>query len=282
MEQKSRFWKLFQFFAKDDSELTKVVIAQIKSEDVDIYEGVRVERLEKTDAGIKVHVSKDGETGELVGTHLLIAAGRKPNIDGLNLEAAGIKYERNGIKVSKGLKTSNSKVYAIGDVAGGLQFTHVANYHAGIVIRSALFRMPVTASSNAIPWVTYTEPELANVGLTEEQAKQKYSDIGVLRWPYAENDRAQAERVTEGFIKVITAKNGRILGASIVGEHAGELIQMWTLAIGKKMKISDMTGFISPYPTLTEINKRVAYTYFIPSLSNPWLRWVINFLAKFG
>ena len=272
----------FSVMAKDDQELAKIVVDQIKSEGVDLYEGVRVEKLEKIEGGIRVYVSKDGETGELDASHLLVAAGRKPNIDGLNLEAAGIKYERQGIKVSKRLKTSNSKVYAIGDVAGGLQFTHVANYHAGIVIRSALFRMPVKANSNAIPWVTYTEPELANVGLTEEQAKAKHRDVRILRWPYAENDRAQAERVTEGFVKVITAKNGRILGASIVGEHAGELIQMWTLAISKKMKIGAMTGFISPYPTLTEINKRVAYTYFIPSLSNPWLRRTINFLAKFG
>ena len=272
----------FNVMAKDDPELTKVVIDQIKSEDVDIYENVRIERLEKTPEGIRAHVSKEGETGELNGSHLLVAAGRKPNLDGLNLEAAGIKYERQGISVSKGLKTSNGRVYAIGDVAGGLQFTHVANYHAGIVIRSALFRMPVTASSNAIPWVTYTEPELANVGLTEEQARKKHKKISVLRWPYAENDRAQAERMTEGFIKVITTKSGRILGASIVGEHAGELIQMWALAVAKKMKISAMTGFISPYPTLTEINKRVAYTYFIPSLSNPWIRRTINFLSKFG
>lgn len=273
----------FSVLAKDDQELTKFIVDQVKKDGIDIYEGVRVERMEKTDnGGVKIFVSKDGETGELVGSHLLIAAGRKPNIDGLNLEAAGIKYERQGIKVNSKLKTSNGRVYAIGDVAGGLQFTHVANYHAGIVIRQALFRMPVKANSNAIPWVTYTEPELAHVGMTEEQAKKKHRNIRVLRWPYAENDRAQAERVTDGFIKVITAKNGKILGASIVGEHAGELIQMWCLAISKNMKISAMTGFISPYPTLTEINKRVAYTFFTPSLTNPWLRKTIKFLSRFG
>ncbi|MGH1349568.1 MAG: dihydrolipoyl dehydrogenase family protein [Methyloligellaceae bacterium] len=272
----------FSVLTKDDPELTKFVIDQIKQDGVDIYEGVRVERLERDGAGIRVFVSKDGETGEIQGSHLLIAAGRKPNIDGLNLEAGGIKYERAGIKVSKSLKTTNGRVFAIGDVAGGLQFTHVANYHAGIVIRRALFRMPVKATSNAIPWVTYTAPELANVGMTEEQAKKKYSNIRILRWPYAENDRAQAERQTDGMVKVITTKGGKILGAGIVGAQAGELIQMWALAITKKMKIGDMTSFTSPYPTLTELNKRVAYTYFTPSLGNPWLRKTIKFLAKFG
>lgn len=273
--------------AKDDAELTKFVIDQIKADGIDIYEGVQVERLEKTEKGLKVYVRKEdenggSETGELEGSHLLVAAGRRPNLDGLNLEAAGIKYDRRGIKVSESLKTSNRRVFAIGDVAGQLQFTHVANYHAGVVIRQALFRMPVKANSNAIPWVTFTEPELAHIGLTEEEANKKHGNIRILRWPYAENDRAQAERVTDGLVKVITAKNGKILGASIVGEHAGELIQMWALAMSKGMKIKDMTGFISPYPTLSEINKRVAYTYYAGALSNPWLQWVIRTLAKFG
>ncbi len=274
----------FTALAKDDQELTKVVLDQLKSEGINILEGVRVERIELGGGGkgIRAALSKDDENFNVDGSHLLVAAGRRPNIDGLNLEAAGIKYARNGIKVSQGLKTTNKRVYAIGDVAGGLQFTHVANYHAGIVIRNALFRLPVKADSNAIPWVTYTEPELAHVGLTEEEAKKQYNKIRVLRWPYHENDRAQAERATKGFVKVVTNKGGRILGASIVGEHAGELIQMWALAISKAMKISAMTSFISPYPTLTEINKRVAYTYYSSSLTNPLIRRTISFLAKFG
>ena len=133
-----------------------------------------------------------------------------------------------------------------------------------------------------MPWVTYTEPEIANVGLTEAQAKEKHGTVNVLRWPYHENDRAQAERATEGFVKVITDKKGRILGAGIVGEQAGELIQMWALAIAKKMKIKAMTEWTSPYPTLSEINKRVAYRYFSTAASNPMVRAVIGFLAKFG
>lgn len=268
--------------SKDDPELTKVVIDQLKADGIKMFEGAQVERLEKTESGIRAHITDNGVDKTIDGSHLLVAAGRKPNTNGLNLEAAGIKYDRRGITVSAGLKTSNSRVYAIGDVAGGLQFTHVANYHAGLVIRNALFRVPVKVNPDVIPWVTFTDPELAHVGLTEEEAKKRHKDIRILRWPYAENDRAQAERATKGFAKVITAKNGKILGASIVGDHAGELIQMWTLAITKKMKIKDMTAFISPYPTFSEINKRAATTFFVSTLSSPWLRWFVNFLAKFG
>ncbi|MGI9379833.1 MAG: dihydrolipoyl dehydrogenase family protein [Methyloligellaceae bacterium] len=272
----------FTALSKDDPELTAIVLKQLREEGIEIIENVRIDQLSKIDGGIRADLSKDEENYFVEGSHLLVAAGRKPNLSGLNLEAAQIEYNPRGIKVNSGLKTTNKKVYAIGDIAGGLQFTHVANYHAGIVIRNALFRMPVKMSTSGIPWVTYTEPEMAHVGLDETSAKAKNSNIKVLRWPYAENDRAQAEGATEGFVKVVTDKRGRILGASIVGEHAGEIIQMWALAISKKMKISAMTGFISPYPTLTEINKRVAYTYFESSLTSPLLRNTIKFLSKFG
>ena len=163
-----------------------------------------------------------------------------------------------------------------------MQFTHVANYQAGIVIRRALFRLPAKATTHAIPWVTYTEPELAHVGLNEEQAREKYSRIRIMRWPFAENDRAQAERTIEGLIKVITDHKGHILGASIVGEHAGEIIQMWSLAISAKLKISAMTAFISPYPTLSEINKRAAYGFYTGKLKSPFLRSALKVLRKFG
>ena len=197
------------------------------------------------------------------------------------LEEAGIKYERRGITVDRGLTTSNSKVFAIGDCTGGLQFTHVANYHAGIVIRRALFRLPAKVDNDIVPWVTYTEPELAHVGLSEEQAAKR-GKVKVLRWPLHENDRAQAERATEGFVKVVTDGRGRILGASIVGTHAGELIQMWSLAVSQKLSIKAMTAWISPYPTLGEVNKRAAYRYYASAPSSPMVRKAIKLLAKLG
>jgi pyruvate/2-oxoglutarate dehydrogenase complex dihydrolipoamide dehydrogenase (E3) component len=166
---------------------------------------------------------------------------------------------------------------------GQQQFTHVANYHAGIVIRRVLFRIPAKVNPNIIPWTTYTDPELANVGLSEEAARKATGGkINVLRWPYMENDRAQAELETIGHVKVVTDKSGKILGATIVGAKAGELIQMWSLAISQKLKIKAMTEWISPYPTLSEINKRAAYRYYATAPGSPALRKIIGFLAKFG
>lgn len=268
--------------AKDDPEMTAVVLDHLRREGVEIREGARVQRVDGTKGAIRVTIG-EGQSAETVeGTHILIATGRRPNLSELCLEAAGIAYERSGIKVSSGLVTSNKKVFAIGDVTGGLQFTHVANYHAGIVIRRALFRLPAKVDTSIVPWVTYTEPELGHVGLTEEQARAAHGKVSVLRWPYHENDRAQAERVTHGHVKVVVGKSGRILGATIVGAHAGELIQMWSLAISQKLKIKAMTGFISPYPTLSEVNKRAAIKHYASAPGNPLVRKVIGFLAKLG
>jgi pyruvate/2-oxoglutarate dehydrogenase complex dihydrolipoamide dehydrogenase (E3) component len=280
--------------AKDDGECAAIVLGQLEREGVVIRAGVKVvrvgrngEKIAAVIAGAQGQGTTQGTTSEtaeetIEGSDLLVAAGRRPNTEGLELEAAGIKYDDRGVVVGKGLRTSNRRVYAIGDVAGGLQFTHVANYHAGIVIRNALFRLPARASDETIPWVTFTHPELAQVGLTEAQARARHKTIRVLRWPYHENDRAQAERETHGHIKVITAKNGRILGATIVGAHAGELITTWTLALSRGLNIRAMTGIVMPYPTLSEIGKRAAISYFSPSLNNPRLRRLIGFLRRFG
>jgi pyruvate/2-oxoglutarate dehydrogenase complex dihydrolipoamide dehydrogenase (E3) component len=269
--------------AKDDEEVRNVVLRRLDEEGVRILDKARVERAESFGENVRVTFSKDGQSYSLDGTHLLLAVGRRPSLDRLNLDAAGIKYERTGITVNAGMKTSNSRVYAIGDVAGGPQFTHVANYHASIVVKNALFRLPSKADHSAIPWVTFTDPELAHIGLTEEAARAKYGNkINVLRWPYHENDRAQAERETEGFLKVVTTRSGKILGASMVGAHAGELIQMWSLAMQKKIDIKAMASFISPYPTLSEINKRAAIVYFLPKLTNPLIKRVVGWLKKLG
>jgi pyruvate/2-oxoglutarate dehydrogenase complex dihydrolipoamide dehydrogenase (E3) component len=272
----------FTPLGKDDPELTAIVLKQLKSEGIDIRAGIRIERMEKTGTGVRAVITQDGKDHKIDASHLLVAAGRQPNVEGIGLEQAGIEFDRKGIKVTAGLKTTNKRVYAIGDIAGGLQFTHMANYHAGVVIRNALFRLPVKADSSNIPWVTYTEPELAHVGMTEEQAREKHKNIRVLRWPYAENDRAQAEHATQGMIKVVTAKRGRILGATIVGEHAGELIQLWVMAMSKKMKIGAITSIVFAYPTLSEISKRAAYQYYAPSLTNPMIRRIIGWLRKLG
>ena len=161
---------------------------------------------------------------------------------------------------------------------GQLQFTHAANYHAGLVIRNALFRLPVRVNNDVVPWVTYTEPELAQCGLTEAEARKRGIKIRILRWPYHDNDRAQAERETHGHIKVITKPNGKIIGATIVGAQAGELIATWTLAVAQGLNIRAFTGVVLPYPTLSEIGKRAAIDFFAPSLTRPWVRRIIAWL----
>ena len=274
-----------QPLAKDDPECAQIVLDQLEREGVVMRAGVRIASVAKARSKIVVTLGGDGEAAEaetIEGSHLLVAAGRRPVVDGLDLEQAGIKVERHGIVVDSGLRTTNKRVYAIGDVAGGLQFTHVANAHAGIVIRNALFRLPAKMKTHAVPWVTYTEPELAHVGLTEAEARQRYKTLRILRWPYHENDRAQAERETHGHIKVVTAKGGRILGATIVGVGAGELISTWTLAISRGLTIRAMTEFIVPYPTLAEIGKRAAMSYYAASLTSPFVRRIIQFLRRFG
>jgi pyruvate/2-oxoglutarate dehydrogenase complex dihydrolipoamide dehydrogenase (E3) component len=267
---------------KDDPELAAVVLKSLREEGVGIREGARVERVAGGNGRITVTVARDGASETIEGTHILVAAGRRPNTSGLGLEEAGIKSDKPGITVDAGLRTSNSRVFAIGDVAGGLQFTHVANDHAGIVIQRALFRLPAKTTGRPVPWVTYTDPELAQVGLAEAEAKKKYGMINVLRWPYHENDRAQAERQTKGQIKVVTDRKGRILGATIVGAQAGELIQMWSLALSQGLNIRAMTRWISPYPTLSEINKRAAFRYYASAAGNPLVRKAISLLAKLG
>jgi pyruvate/2-oxoglutarate dehydrogenase complex dihydrolipoamide dehydrogenase (E3) component len=269
--------------ARDDEEVRGLVLRQLAEEGVRILDRARVERAESFGGRIRVMFTKDGQSYSIDGTHLLLAVGRRPATDGLNLEAAGIKYDRNGIVVNSGLRTSNRRVYAIGDVAGGPPFTHVAGYHASIVIKNALFHLPSKVDHSTIPWVTFTEPEVAHVGLTEAGAREKHGNrINVLRWPYSENDRARAERQTGGFLKVITDRSGKILGASMAGAHAGELIQMWSLAMQKGIDIKAMASFISPYPTLAEINKRAAMAYFLPKLTSPLVKRTVGWLKKLG
>jgi len=269
--------------AREDPELAAIAIAALRSEGVVILENTDAVSVTRESNGAIDVVFKD-KSGEqrISGSHLLVATGRRPNMAGLDLEAANISYSHAGIKTDAGLRTSNRRVYAIGDVTGGPQFTHVAGYHAGLVIRSALFRAPANFDHSAVPRVTYTDPEVAQVGMTEAGAVKANIPHRVLHWRFEENDRAQAERRTEGLAKIITGKGGAILGAGIVGVNAGELLQPWILAMTRKQKIGAMTGIIAPYPTLGEINKRIAGSYYTPTLFSPRTRMIVSLLRKFG
>ncbi|MEO1638714.1 MAG: FAD-dependent oxidoreductase [Pseudomonadota bacterium] len=265
-------------FGKDDPEMAEIVLENLKAEGINIVEEAQAEKISGKAGEVTVHTPK----GNFTGSHLLVAVGRKVNIDKLDLEAGGIAYERTGLKVGPDLRSvTNKKVYAAGDVAGGLQFTHVAGYHAGVLIRSMLLGLPSKQRTDHIPWATYTDPELAQVGLTEAQAKKKFGGaLEVARFELHHNDRLIAERKTKGLIKVMVVK-GRPVGASIAGHMAGELIGMWAMAIANKMKMSAIANTVLPYPTVSEVNKRAAGAYFSPRLfESDTVKRVVGFVQR--
>ncbi|PPD15763.1 MAG: dihydrolipoamide dehydrogenase [Methylobacterium sp.] len=272
----------FGILARDEPEAVEVVRASVLKDGVRLIEKVGVSEIRPADGTITVVLDGESAFGrDIVGTHLLVATGRRPNIEDLGLEAAGIAHTPKGITVDARLLTSNRKVFAMGDVAGGPQFTHIAGYHAGIVIRNALFWLPAKVDYRALPWVTYTDPELAHAGLTEAEARKAGHAVEVLNWSFALNDRAQAERATEGLAKVILGPKGKILGATIVGPRAGELIGTWGLAISAGLKIGAIASAILPYPTLSEISKRAAGSYYTPKLFGAFTRRIVGLIQRF-
>lgn len=265
---------------RDDPEAVAVVRRALQADGGALLENVGVARAEQDAAGVAI-VLADGRL--VAGSHLLVAAGRKANVEGLDLDKAGVRFSAKGVEVDSRLRTSNPKIFAAGDVAGGPQFTHWAGYHASVVLRNALFGWPAKVDDRLLPWVTFTDPELAQVGLTEEQARARHGEsVRVLRADFADNDRARAERRAEGFLKAIVDKRGRVLGATIVGPQAGELIHQWGLALRSGLKIGALAGMIAPYPTLAEINKRAAGSFYAPVLFGPWTRRLVRVLGMLG
>ncbi|WP_294532751.1 FAD-dependent oxidoreductase [uncultured Rhodoblastus sp.] len=268
---------------KDDPDAVAVVRRKFLGEGIALNEGAKIARVEKREGGVAVALFEGADERWIEGSHLLVAAGRKANVENLGLEAAGVKFSGRGVEVDGRLRSSNKRIYVAGDVAGGLQFTHLASYHAGVILRNALFRLPAKAAPKALPWVTYCDPELAQVGLTQEQAAKLHgAAIRVLRAEFADNDRARAEKIREGFLKAIVGKRGAILGCTIVGPDAGDLIQPWVLAMSQGMKIGALASMIAPYPTLGEISKRAAGSFYTPSLFSPRTRKLVRFLGLFG
>jgi pyruvate/2-oxoglutarate dehydrogenase complex dihydrolipoamide dehydrogenase (E3) component len=275
----------FTILAKDDPDAVEVVRRRLIAEGVELREGAKIRRVEQRGNGVAVVLGDEaGEDGgqEIQGSHLLVSAGRRPNVNGLGLEAAGVNYSAKGIEVDARLRTSNRRIFAIGDVAGGFQFTHMAGYQAGIVIRNALFRLPARVKYHAVPWVTYSDPELAHVGLNEASARQQHGEVRTLVWRFEDNDRARAEDETEGLIKVVVGRRGKVLGATIVGRSAGELILPWVLAIDQGLKVGALANVIAPYPTLSEVSKRAAGSYYTPALFGARTRKVVRALQRLG
>jgi pyruvate/2-oxoglutarate dehydrogenase complex dihydrolipoamide dehydrogenase (E3) component len=265
--------------SKEDPELTKIILERLTAEGIQVLQNTKIQAVKYEEATFKIELfNRD----LVIGSHLLIATGRRPTLNNLGLNAGNISTNINGIDVDDRLRSkTNKRVFAAGDVAGGMQHTHVAGYHAGIIIKNVLFRFPAKVNYQVIPRVTFTDPELAHVGLSEENASEKFNGaIKVLRAKFEDNDRAITEHKTSGSLKVITTYKGRVLGASIVGPSAGELILPWALAVQRKQKIGSLAQVIAAYPTLSEISKRAAGEFFAPKLFHPLTRKFVKLLSK--
>lgn len=269
--------------SREDPELAAGLRSAITARGVTLMEGAKVASAE-TDAGSSpVLVLADGT--RIGGSHLLVAVGRRPNLEGLDLPAGNVRASNAGVVTDRGLRSvTNRRVFAVGDIAdplgiGPRAFTHVGSYHAGIVIRRAVFRMPARLDYAALPRVTYTRPELAQVGITEVEAQAAGLNVSVLRWPLADNDRAVSEGETAGLVKLVAAR-GRVMGAGILAPGAGEMIGAWTLAVSLRTRLSHLVGMIVPYPTRSEAAKRAAGTLLAPRLFSPRTKRLVRLLQR--
>jgi pyruvate/2-oxoglutarate dehydrogenase complex dihydrolipoamide dehydrogenase (E3) component len=263
---------------REDAEAVEIVRRRLVAEGVTLRENAKIARV--SNAGAAVAVTLEG--GEVIeGSHLLVAAGRRANLDGLGLEKAGVVIEKGKLKLDDRLRTTNKRVFAAGDAAGGLQFTHLAGDHASTLVRNILFKTPAKRRDSLAPRATYCDPEIAAAGLNEAEAKAADPACRTVKWPLKDNDRAQAERDTEGFIKAFVGRGGRILGATIVGSGAGDLIGLWSFALANRLKIGAMTAYIAPYPTRGEISKRAGGAYYTPTLFSDRTRSLVKLLAAF-
>jgi len=269
---------------REEPELVAGIAAALSADGVTIRTGARVARLEPG----PVAVLADGS--RIAGTHLLLATGRAPRLAGLDLAAAGVQAGPRGIATDRRLRSvGNPRIWAAGDIAdpeglGPRAFTHVAGQHAGILVRAMLLRLPFTRLDYAaLPRVTYTDPELAQVGLTEAEARAAgHRDLRIHRWPLSENDRAAAEGLEAGGVKLVVTPKGRLLGAAILAPHAGEMAGMYGLLIGRKLPLSALAGMVLPYPTLAEAGKRAAGDFYAPKLLSPAVKRAVRLLMQLG
>jgi len=271
--------------ARDDAELVARLREQLQADGVRFIEGIgvsKVRQIQGREAQNNIRLIL-GDGTRLMASNLLVATGRRPVTDGMNLRAAGVDVGNAGIVTDRRLRTSNKRIFAIGDVTGRQQFTHVAAYHAGICLRNILFKLPAKIDDSAVPWVTYCDPELAHVGLTYDDAVASWGadNVTVTSWDLADNDRARAELHSTGMVKATIHKNGQILGASILAPAAGEMIQPWILAIANRRKINSLATMIAPYPTYGEANKRAAGNFFTGKLFSQRTQKLVRFLLKF-
>jgi pyruvate/2-oxoglutarate dehydrogenase complex dihydrolipoamide dehydrogenase (E3) component len=270
---------------REDFDAAEIVQQQFLREKLHLILNCNLEKVEKTDAGTIIYYRQNDVVKTVVVDKILVGAGRSPNVNGLNLEAVGVEYDhRHGIVVNDYLQTTNPRIYAAGDICMDWKFTHAADAAARIVIKNTLFSpfgLGRSKLSNLVmPWVTYTDPEIAHVGLYEREAKSKGLETNTIHIPFSSVDRALADGETDGFVKILHKRGSdQLLGATIVARHAGEMISEITLAIATKQGLSALSGVIHPYPTQAEAIKKAADAY-RRTLLTPRTQTLLKFLAK--
>lgn len=263
---------------QDDLQSSQVIAKVFSDEGVTLHLNASVKRVWQDQVGIHVDI----EDGEIVGDALLVAVGRKPNVAGLGLENAGVQYSSNGIDVDINLRTNQKHIFAAGDCTGGYQFTHYAGWQAAMAARNVLLPGNSKGKTNLVPWTTFTDPEVAQVGLTEAQARLKYGDVVMIcDWPMSKVDRARAEVDTAGFLKIIHKKDGTLLGVTIVAARAGEMIHEWVIAMDRGLKVGDISAAIHVYPSYSVASMQASAAIRIDQLLDGISGRVIRGLSRF-
>lgn len=259
----------------EDPDLAEVVEDRLIQESIFLHLGASPVKVEREAGRLRLLIKQlDGTEQWLEGTHLLVATGRLANVENLGLDVAGVEVTNGRVSTDQRLRTANHDIYACGDVVGPYQFTHMAEHHAGIALRGALFHLPAKIEERVIPWCTFTDPELARVGLSETEARARGIAYQAYTFPFHEVDRAITDGEMAGLAKILTAPNGKLLGAAIVGPNAGELIHEYVLALSRNLKVGDLANVIHIYPTLAQINRRVANEQLKSKLTPKAKRWM--------
>lgn len=270
-----------QILGPEDADMAAMVEDRLVAEGLEIMKSTQAIKVEYANGVFHLTVAAQAGKGPknvLTGDALLVAAGRKPNVDGLKLEAAGVKFTPRGIPTNDRMKTNIGHIYACGDVNGKMPFTHVAGYEAGITLSNAVLRLPRKADYGKIGWCTYTDPEVASIGLNEKRAQKTGIEYRLWEEAFADNDRAQAEAETTGKIKLLVSPRGKLLGCQIAGVHAGELIAEWVAALNGNVSLATLAGAVHVYPTLAEISKRVSGKIFAEKIFSDTTKNVLKFL----
>jgi pyruvate/2-oxoglutarate dehydrogenase complex dihydrolipoamide dehydrogenase (E3) component len=266
----------------EDPELAAIVLDRLRAEGVRVHGSVKVAGLARLKDGVRVTATAPGGSLVVDGSHLVFAAGRAVDVDGLGLHAGKVDHEDGFVLVDRRMRTSNRRVHAIGDAVAGPASAGRAEHEAAVVLRNILYRWPQRADPLAVPVVVFTDPALARIGMSEVEATRRHNDVRVLRWPFVENDLARAERTTAGVIKALVRPGGQILGAAIVGRDAGEMIGLWALAIARRLPIGELATMIPPYPSRMDVSRRVAQTFEGPGQAPRGRRRLIEWMRKLG